>query len=495
LDQANRDQQKIITGSRWVALTTLATSSLGLVTTLLFPKFIAPEEYGLFALGTMVMSVFQTLGQFGQSEFIIYKGRKGTGVQKTVFTTLLLSHLLFLGLQLAFANALASFFHHPRLAGLYRWMSLGYGISALGIVPGSLLIRDLEFKKKFWPDLMGVVAYTAVGLSLAIARAGVWALIGATWAMGVVQVILFWTLSGCRFELGLDRSALREMLHYGTPLFLFGLAAYLFRNIDQMALGHWIGVRQVGYYAVALQFALLLPTKAYVIIGNVALPSYAMVRGEEERVRGLYIKALYVSSFVAGAIATATILLAEPFVRLVYGPAWVPTIVPLKLLACYGMIAIMSGPSVIFFTALGLTRTLFYVGLGQLGLAALFMPLALRFGLPGVAGLMTLILWIGGSTAIGLAMGFLKVRFREVTSPLIAFPLAAGTGLLAGSALARVIGPSSWPFWGLAPAVMGVALYLAFTMGPNRDIRRILGQFVKGRVQTDGPLPGVRGSG
>jgi lipopolysaccharide exporter len=141
------DQEKIIAGGRWVVLTTLATSGLGLVTTLLLPKFIAPEEYGLFALGTMVMAVFQRLGQFGQSEFIIYKGRGSSGVQRTAFTTFILSNLLFLGLQLVCADVLASFFHNPRLAGLYRWMSLGYGLSAFTLVPTALLVRDLEFKK------------------------------------------------------------------------------------------------------------------------------------------------------------------------------------------------------------------------------------------------------------------------------------------------------------------------------------------------------------
>jgi O-antigen/teichoic acid export membrane protein len=45
------DQDKIISGGRWITPTTLTTRGLGLITTVLLTKFIPPEEFGLYALG------------------------------------------------------------------------------------------------------------------------------------------------------------------------------------------------------------------------------------------------------------------------------------------------------------------------------------------------------------------------------------------------------------------------------------------------------------
>jgi len=474
------DPQRIVSGSRWVALTTLATSAIGLVTTVLLPKFIRPEEYGLFALGILVMAVIQRLGNFGQNEFIIYKGREQSGALECAFTTFLLSNILFLVLQIVFADALASFFHNPRLGSLYRWMALGYLLSAFILVPSALLNRELEFKKKFWPEFLGVLAYTGVGLSLAISGAGVWALIAATWAMSVVHLVLMWVLSGWRPALGLNSKSLGEMFRYGMPLFLFGLVGYLFQNLDRLALGKFLEIKEVGYYTVAFQFALVLSTKANGIISTVAFPSYAQVQRDKDQVKGLYLKALYASSFAAGAIALATILLADPFIRWVYGSSWLPAVEPLQILALYGFIVLLISPAVMVFMALGQTRTVFYVGLLNLVLAVVFMPLALRFGIKGVALLMTATSLVGGLTAMGLAHRTLGLKIRRVLLPLGIFPVIAFLGLLVGLFVSHWVTPLSWALRSILPAGLGVVLYVGIVLGIDRDIRRILKQLLGG---------------
>ena len=385
----NIGREKIISSGKWVTLTTVSVSAIGVITTVLLPKLIKPEDFGLFALGGMLGALAQKLAGFGQGEFIIYKQVDKEKVERTAFTTFLISNTLLFLLQLLLARKLAAYFNNDRLTALYVWMSLGYLITAFSLIPGTMLSKELHFKKKFWPELLGVTAYTIVALVLALAGWGVWALVFSGIVSNLITMLgLIW-VTKWKPRFGLDQSIFKELLNYGMPLCLNGFLVYLWFNIDRFYIGKLLNAEQLGYYAVGFQFAYLIPMKINQIIQSVAFPAYSSMNGAPAELNHIYIRSFSVTCFTAGLVAAVTFYAAEPFITFMYGAAWRPTSEVMKLFSLFSFASMLSVPPVSLFLSRGRTNWLVWFTLFGLAAITLAMPSGISHGIQGVALAMT----------------------------------------------------------------------------------------------------------
>jgi O-antigen/teichoic acid export membrane protein len=83
-----------------------------------------------------------------------------------------------------------------------------------------------------------------------------------------LALLALWTrqgLTGLRrpaFRLGVDRRLVRELMTFGAPIMIQGQIWLLFLTVDNLIVAGFLGVRQLGYYALAVSvtsYILILP--------------------------------------------------------------------------------------------------------------------------------------------------------------------------------------------------------------------------------------------
>lgn len=414
------EKEKIITGSKWVALTTLMTASIGMITTLLLPKFINPKEFGIFALGGMVVTIGQRLLSFGQSEFIISR-KDGEVVRHTVFSSYLIGNLLIMGIQISISGYLASYFNEYRLRSVLCLMALNYLITPFMLVPASVLSRELDFKKKFWPEITGVVAYTIIALILAIFKPDVYTLILASICSNFVTMLMLCRITRWNVKLRFDRNIFTSLIRYGYPLFISGILTFISGGFDRYIIGKALNSQDLGFYTVAFQLTTIIPLKVSAIFSTIALPAYSKIYGQNYSLENIFIKMLSLSALVGTIIYITTFVLVKPFIEIYYGNTWLPAIVPARIFALYGFASIISSPIMAVFFTLEKTKIVFINSLFASLLTLIVLPLIAPYGIIWVAYATTLITWVNVIFVIIMAVLLLELKLATIRSNLLMY--------------------------------------------------------------------------
>ena len=76
-----------------------------------------------------------------------------------------------------FSNTIEAYFAISGLSNVVRAISIVFPITALGIVPQSLLKRSLEFKKLFISSIVSVILASLTAIFIAVRGGGVYALV------------------------------------------------------------------------------------------------------------------------------------------------------------------------------------------------------------------------------------------------------------------------------------------------------------------------------
>ena len=77
--------RKIFTGFGWVALTTYSNKAFGFLTTLILAKLLAPEDFGIVAIASILIQILHIFKDMGLSQALIYSNKEIEKASSTVF--------------------------------------------------------------------------------------------------------------------------------------------------------------------------------------------------------------------------------------------------------------------------------------------------------------------------------------------------------------------------------------------------------------------------
>jgi O-antigen/teichoic acid export membrane protein len=303
----------------------------------LLARLLAPSDFGLVALASIVLGVLRPLGNLGLANALVQRRNLSDRDVRTAFTFSVL-----LGLVLAAAIAIAapvgaSIMREPRVVAVLRVLSLGFAFQGASIAAGGLLRRQLHFKQQFFIEVGSyLVGYAGVALTLAISGYGVWSLVIG----GLCQTLLVTCglLAVVRHSVRplVATRELGELLHFGVGSSAAAFVNYLAVNGDSFVVGRWLGPSSLGLYN--RSYALMNLPYSYVasVMSSVLFPALARVQEEPDRLRRAYLILTQLTAMIAAPAMGILAVGAPHLVRTLYGPQWNGVVVPLQILCAAG---------------------------------------------------------------------------------------------------------------------------------------------------------------
>jgi O-antigen/teichoic acid export membrane protein len=299
-----------------------AIFALGTLSTMVLARLLAPRDFGLIGMATVVTSFLRILKDAGLST---------ATVQKENITHAQVSNLFWINVALsaamgltvvAVAPAAAWFFREPRLVPITLWLSVTYLLSGSTVQHQALLNRQMRFKALAVIQVGSMTTGFLTGVGMALANCGYWSLVGSSIAAEVAGFILTWSLSSWRPRLPVRRSGTRSLVTFGANLSLANFIDALGRNVDTTLLGRLYGAYSVGLYSRAM--ALLMRPYSQLLAPVIVVfeTSLSRLQGEPERYRRTFLQ-IYSSFALVGFPATALLLaLARPITLVLLGRRW-----------------------------------------------------------------------------------------------------------------------------------------------------------------------------
>jgi O-antigen/teichoic acid export membrane protein len=445
-DDVRRLDTRIVRSSGWVAVGYGGQQLLLFAGMLVLVRLLDPQDFGLVALASPFLIALAYLQESGLGSALIHRRK---GMDRAASTVLVYSPVLAIGLYaIAYIAAppLARFFDEPDFSAVLRALALLLPIRSLAIVPGALLERDLLFGIRARVELSSAVAQFALSIALALAGFGVWSLVIGQLVGSATSASLYWAYAPVRPS---PRQAsvgtLRELIRYGRFVSAGNLLTLANNTADSLVIGRVLGASQLGFYTIAFRLGTMPVTVISYIVGRPMFAVYSMLQSDIPAVRRAYVQNLQRIAILALPASVALAVAARPIVLGLFGERWSPSIVPLQLVALYGLTRAFVGPCGELFKGLGRPE--------------LNVVLGVAYALVAIPGLLILV------PAMGLNGAPLALWLGQLAAGVPGFVIAMRMVRLSGRALASALAAPAAPAACVAIALL-VAVELTTAAAP-----------------------------
>lgn len=443
-------------GMAWAYGSYVLGRVLVLVATAILARLLTPEDFGVVALALTFMVFLDMVSDLGMSEsLLIVDDRDLEKKAETVFAVVVIMGLLLLAASVALGPVAASFYHEDELRLLLPALGATFLLRSLGAAHYAIAHKRMDFRSRTYAELADVVVRGAVGIALAFAGAGVWALVTGYIAGNAIKTVTLWILIRWRPRLRPRREHLRELMGFGGALTGVGIVAALTLTIDKLLIGRTLGAAPLGLYTLATRLPELLLINLTVVAGQVLFPAFAAVdraalaRAFVTSVRYALILVLPVGAFLG--------VLAEPLIVTAFGDQWrsaAPAMQLFTVMALLSPITIICGT---VWKATGQGWMLLRLALLELVTLIPAVAIFVSHGITAVAACQA------GSTIVVVAVSVPLIARRLELAPR-ALAAVVWAPLLAATTMAAVLVAVDAALDGLVPvlgvgAILGAAAY------------------------------------
>ncbi len=319
-------------GVKWVAGAKLVSQVITWGVTIYVMRLLAPSDYGLLAMCTVVLGLLGMFAEVGLGPALIQRKEISEQELRQAMGVLWLVNLGLCLLANALAPLVAAFYGEPRLQGLLHVLSLQFVLLPLATVPDVRLQRRLEYKQRSLVELTAALAGSQVTLFMALFGAGVWALVAGmlatqAWRVGALnwcapgQPRPDWSLKG-----------MGKLLGFGGSLTATRLLWYSFTQADVAIVGRVLGDHALGWYSVSMHLASLPVQRMAGILNQVLFPILSRNQHDLPAIRSGVLKMLGYIGLLSFPLLWGMASVAPEIVAVVLGKGWEGAVLPLQVL-------------------------------------------------------------------------------------------------------------------------------------------------------------------
>ena len=326
--------RRILDGVVWLTVVRVVGQVLSWTITIYVVRILSPSDYGLMAMAGAYMSFVVLFNELGLSAAIIQRRELDRQDLSNVAWAVLAINVALYALSYAAAPLIAAFYNEPRVAAVVRVAAIMFIVRSIGVVPSNMLSRELMFNRQSQAELIANASGAVATLSLALKGFGVWSLVYGTIIVELVRTLFCFMLYPWKPEFTFSLSRVKDMVGFGWKVAVARFIWYLYANMDLLIAGKILGKTQLGYYAIAVQLA-LMPLDRFMgsTVSQVGFPAFSKVQDDPATVRRYYLKIVNLLAFVSFPVCWGIFLVADSAVRLFLSEKWLPAVLPLQILS------------------------------------------------------------------------------------------------------------------------------------------------------------------
>ncbi len=349
--------QRAVSGVMVLTIRKFLLKAVNYLGSIILARLLLPEIFGVFAIVSFIITFFGFFSDVGLGAALIQKKDKLS--PKDLAVTFTLQQILVVTVT-GLIWLLAPFFagkYQLGLQGIWllRIFSLSLFLTSLKTIPSILLERKLQFKRLIWPEVVEVISFQVIAVTLAYMGLGVWSFIAALLVRSLLGTLVLFYLSPWPVSLAWDKVIAKRLVSFGIPYNLNGFIATIKDAVMPVFVGAVSGAAAVGYLNWALTFS-KLPILFMSDIFRVTFPTYSRIQGNPELLKRAIEKTIRFTNLFLFPAAFLLAALARPIVTIVFTDKWLPAL-PAFYIHLTGIIIVgITNTFMDAFWALGKTR-------------------------------------------------------------------------------------------------------------------------------------------
>jgi len=309
------------------------------VTLIILARVLGPTGKGIYSLILLIPGLLLTFGSFGiESANVYFIGSRKYKIQDVVSNSLFLAFLLGLILILIFwiisqLSFFQKFISSNQILPFYLWL-------VVLIIPISLLssfFRNILRGKGEITNynkiriLESTILLLAVIIFLLILKrnifGAVFSYVLAGIGAGLFSIFLIKKIAKLRFSL--NKNLLKDSASYGGKVYLANAMSFLNYRLDMLLIAMFLAPAAIGLYSIAVGMA----EKLFMMSGTLAIVLFPKISSLSSlEANTLTPKVARHTFFIMIIVSLLLTILAAPLIKIFFGPAFLPSVLPLLIL-------------------------------------------------------------------------------------------------------------------------------------------------------------------
>ena len=329
-------KDKTVKGMIWSAVDRFSAQGIQFVFSILIARLLMPEDYGVVAMLGIFLAVSQTFIDSGFGTALIRKINRTEEDFSTVFYFNIVAAVALYLVLFLLAPIIAKFYDTPLLEPVTKVISLSLVISSLSGIHNSKLSIAIDFKSKAKASILSALFTGFVGLWMAYAGYGVWALVAQSLSLRITWTVMMWIFVPWRPQLVFSWKSFKELFSFGSKLLASGLLDTIYNNLYTLVIGKVYTPTTLGLYSRASSLAQFPSFNITSVIQTVTFPVLSTIQNEDVRLRDAYKRLLKVSAFIVFPFMVGLAAVADPFIKTVLTDKWIG-VIPLMQILCFSL--------------------------------------------------------------------------------------------------------------------------------------------------------------
>lgn len=406
----NNLKKKVANSLTWVGSVNFASQLVSWGMTILVVRQLTPNDYGLMAMAMLFLGLLFMIGDLGLFGSIVQKKEITQGQLQEIFGFMLVAGACFFLIAFFGAPVVSTFYSEGRIIPILRTLSIVFFLIPFYIIPHSLLLRDMNFRKTSIIEMCCNLVAGTTSLFFALMGYGVWALVYSALSLFVARTICFLSTSKTFYKPIFGFKEIKNMLSFSGFFTASTVLRYFFFKSDLIVGGKVLGAGPLGVYTVANQLAFTPLEKISGIIPQVAFPAFSKLQDNASAFAANYLKGLKFLNLIVFPGYVSLIMLAPDIVHVLLGAKWQSIVEPMRILC---LIMPFRAIDVLFIPAMnGLGKSHINTLTSALSLFVMICSflIGLRWGYIGLCWA-----WVVGFTIIYVFMVYINLKHLEVS--------------------------------------------------------------------------------
>ncbi len=365
-----------------------------IVVSLLIARIVGPENWGIIALATLAILMMELLHRHSLQPAIIQRDDISDITLKTSFWISVGFGLLLALLVVVLSGPYSRLIEiddpvefaakTSELRNVLLVLAVTLPLRGTTLVNEALMQRAMDFKRLATPTNGSTILGGIVGVAMAFAGYGIWAMVGQQLMQVAATTVLVFRVDPWRPGLSFSGEKARELLGFSSGSAVMSLGNVINERGADILIGAMFGPLAVGLYRFASRFVTMLLNIATNALGAISIPELARHQHDPKAFNARVIDLMRASTVLTFPLLAILAINAQSLIDIM-GNEWNDAVLPLQLLCVWAAGRAMLGFVTPMLEALGrphdaaklswvaaaVSLTAFYIGGRLLGDSAI----------------------------------------------------------------------------------------------------------------------------
>lgn len=323
MTKKSSERNKILGGMAWKLGERLSSQGVSFVVSIILARLLTPAEYGIIAMMNIFIVIANVFVISGFNTSLIQKKDADEIDFSTIYyCTLVMSIIMYVAIFLG-APFMARYYDMPEMTILTRVFALSLIIQSYQTIQQAYVARHMQFKLNFKATLIGTTLSGVIGVAMAYAGYGVWALVTQHISSIVINTLVLRFLVEWRPRLMFSWERAKGLMSYGSKIMGSTLVNTLYKEARQLLIGLYYTPADLALYNRGNHMPHLVTTNLDNTLRSVLFPAMSNYSDDKKRVKQMLRRAIMNTSYITYFCLTLMAVAAKPIIHVLLTDKWI----------------------------------------------------------------------------------------------------------------------------------------------------------------------------